>query len=131
MTADTDTIVQMEINKLIHNDLALGENRFAWFYELKLKPKRFTIRVKDKNIPLSLGMPMTAEIKTRERERRVIEFFISPFIKYVDWVIDAEMTHMQPLAKCYAYWPVSHCIGDPHDKMGGPKKNCFEIARRN
>jgi|GEM_PF-3837608 len=33
-------------------------------------------------IPLSPGMAVTAEIKTGER--RVIEFFISPFIKHVD-----------------------------------------------
>jgi multidrug efflux pump subunit AcrA (membrane-fusion protein) len=51
-------------------------------YKVKLKPKRFTIRVIDKDIPLSPGMAVTAEIKTGER--RVIEFFISPFIKYVD-----------------------------------------------
>lgn len=51
-------------------------------YKVKLRPKRFTIQVKDKDVPLSPGMAMTAEIKTREG--RVIEFFISPFIKYVD-----------------------------------------------
>ena len=51
-------------------------------YKIKLRPKRFTIRVKDKGIPISPGMAVTAEIKTGER--RVIEFFISPFIKYVD-----------------------------------------------
>jgi hemolysin D len=49
---------------------------------VKLKPKRFTTRVKDKDIPISPGMAVTAEIKTGEI--RVIEFFISPFIKYVD-----------------------------------------------
>ena len=51
-------------------------------YKMKLRPKRFTIRVKDKEVPLAPGMAVTAEIKTGER--RVIEFFISPFIKYVD-----------------------------------------------
>jgi hemolysin D len=52
-------------------------------YKVKLKPKRFTIRVREKDIPISPGMAVTAEIKTGER--RVIEFFISPFIKkYVD-----------------------------------------------
>jgi len=38
--------------------------------------------MKDKDVPIALGMAVTAEIKTGER--RVIEFFISPFIKYVD-----------------------------------------------
>jgi len=51
-------------------------------YKVKLKPERFTLRVKDKDIPLSPWMAVTAEIKTGKR--RVIEFFISPFIKYVD-----------------------------------------------
>jgi multidrug efflux pump subunit AcrA (membrane-fusion protein) len=51
-------------------------------YKIKLKPKRFTIRVRNKDVPLSPGMGVTAEIKTGER--RVIEIFISPFIKYVD-----------------------------------------------
>jgi len=36
-------------------------------YKVKLKPKRFTIRVKDKDIPISPGMAVTAEIKTGER----------------------------------------------------------------
>ena len=35
-----------------------------------------------KDISISPGMAVTAEIKTGKR--RVIEFFISPFIKYVD-----------------------------------------------
>ena len=51
-------------------------------YKVKLKPKRFNIRVRDKDVPIAPGMAVTAEIKTGER--RVIEFFISPFIKYVD-----------------------------------------------
>jgi hemolysin D len=41
---------------------------------VKLKPKRLTIRVKDKDVPLAPGMAVTAEIKTGER--RVIGFFI-------------------------------------------------------
>ena len=51
-------------------------------YKVKLKPKRLTIRVKDNDVPVSPGMAVTAEIKTRER--RAIEFFISPLIKCID-----------------------------------------------
>ncbi len=51
-------------------------------YKVKSKPKRFSIRVRDKDGPLAPRMVVTAGIKTGER--RVIEFFISPFIKYVD-----------------------------------------------
>ena len=61
---------------------AQEDQKIGLVYKIKLKPKRFTIRVRDKNIPISPGMAVTAEIKTGER--RVIEFFISPFIKYVD-----------------------------------------------
>ncbi len=51
-------------------------------YKIKLRPKRFSIRVKGKDIPISPGMAVTAEIKTGQR--RVIEFFLSPLIKHVD-----------------------------------------------
>jgi hemolysin D len=58
------------------------DQKIGLVYKVKLKPKRLTIRVRGKDIPISPGMALTAEIKTGER--RVIEFFISPFIKYVD-----------------------------------------------
>ena len=61
---------------------AQEDQKIGLVYKIKLKPKRFTIRVRDKDIPISPGMAVTAEIKTGER--RVIEFFISPYIKYVD-----------------------------------------------
>lgn len=51
-------------------------------YKIKLKPKHFTMRVEDKDISISPGMAVTAEIKTGKR--RVIEFFLSPLIKHVD-----------------------------------------------
>jgi hemolysin D len=47
-----------------------------------LKPKQFTIQVREKDVPLAPGVVVTAEIKTGER--RVIDFFISSFIKHVD-----------------------------------------------
>ena len=61
---------------------AQEDQKIGLVYKLKLKPKRFNIRVKDKDVPLAPVMAVTAEIKTGER--RVIEFFISPFIKHVD-----------------------------------------------
>ncbi len=51
-------------------------------YKVKLKPKHFKMRVEDKDISISPGMAVTAEIKTGKR--RVIEFFLSPLIKHVD-----------------------------------------------
>mgnify|MGYP001435439812 CR=1 FL=1 len=61
---------------------AQEDQKIGLVYKIKLRPNRFKIRVKEKDIPLSPGMAVTAEIKTGER--RVIEFFISPFIKHVD-----------------------------------------------
>jgi hemolysin D len=61
---------------------AQEDQKIGLVYKIKLKPKRLFIRVKDKDISITPGMAVTAEIKTGER--RVIEFFISPFIKYVD-----------------------------------------------
>ncbi|MBM4307372.1 MAG: HlyD family type I secretion periplasmic adaptor subunit [Deltaproteobacteria bacterium] len=61
---------------------AQEDQKIGLVYKIKLRPNRLMIRVKDKDIPLSPGMAVTAEIKTGER--RVIEFFISPFIKHVD-----------------------------------------------
>jgi len=51
-------------------------------YKIKLRPKRFSIRVEDRDISISPGMAVTAEIKTGKR--RVIDFFLSPLIKHVD-----------------------------------------------
>jgi len=51
-------------------------------YKIKLRPRPFFIRVKDKDIPISPGTAVTAEVKTGKR--RVIEFFLSPLIKHVD-----------------------------------------------
>ena len=62
-------------------DAQEGE-KIGLVYKIKLRPKRFTIRVRDKDVPIVPGMAVSAEIKTGKR--RVIEFFISPFIKYVD-----------------------------------------------
>src|SRR4030042_1250111 len=61
---------------------AQEDKKIGLVYKIKLRPNRLKIRVKEKDIPLSPGMAATAEIKTWER--RVIEFFISPFIKHVD-----------------------------------------------
>jgi hemolysin D len=36
-------------------------------YKIKLRPKHFTIRVKDKGIPILPGIAVTAEIKTGKR----------------------------------------------------------------
>ena len=42
-------------------------------YKVKLKPKHFNIRVRDKDVSLVPGMAVTGEIKTGERRVRVDE----------------------------------------------------------
>jgi multidrug efflux pump subunit AcrA (membrane-fusion protein) len=49
---------------------AQEDQKIGLVYKVKLKPKRFTIRVRNKDVPLSPGMAVTAEIK--RGERRVI-----------------------------------------------------------
>jgi len=61
---------------------AQEDQKMGLIYKIKLKPKCSAMRVKGRMIPLTPGMAVTAEIKIGER--RVIEFFISPFIKYAD-----------------------------------------------
>ena len=61
---------------------AQEDDKVGLVYKIKLKPRRFTIWVEDKDIPISPGMAVTAEVKTGKR--RVIEFFLSPLIKHVD-----------------------------------------------
>ncbi len=61
---------------------AQEDDKQGLVYKIKLRPKRFSIRVGDKDIPVSPGMALTAEVKTEKR--RVIEFFLSPLIKHVD-----------------------------------------------
>jgi len=57
-------------------------DKIGLVYKIKLRPQRFTLRVEYKDIPISPGMAVTAEVKTGKR--RVIEFFLSPLIKHVD-----------------------------------------------
>jgi hemolysin D len=42
---------------------AQEDQKIGLVYKVKLKPKRFSIRVKGKKVPLSPGMVLTAEIK--------------------------------------------------------------------
>jgi hemolysin D len=49
-------------------------------YTARVSMDRSTIQVEDKQVPLSPGMAVTAEIKTGKR--RLIEFFLSPLLKF-------------------------------------------------
>jgi hemolysin D len=51
-------------------------------YEVFINPINTTLIVEGKQVPMTSGMSLTAEIKISKR--RIIEFFIYPLIKYLD-----------------------------------------------
>lgn len=51
-------------------------------YKVHIKPDRLTVNVDGKLVPITSGMTLQADITTDHR--RVIEFFLSPVIKYLD-----------------------------------------------
>lgn len=53
-----------------------------YFYAAMLSLDERTIRVEDRDVPITPGMSITAEIKTGER--RLLEFLISPLLRYRD-----------------------------------------------
>lgn len=65
----------------ISND-AIQDEFFGLVYQARIKLERQTIRVRGRDISLSPGMAATAEIKTGKR--RLIEFLLSPLLRYRD-----------------------------------------------
>ncbi len=63
----------------IGND-AVEDQQLGWVFKLRLKLARDSIAVEDKWVKLSPGMATTAEIRTGKR--RLIEFFLSPLLRY-------------------------------------------------
>jgi len=51
-------------------------------YPARISLEKSTIRVRGKDITLSPGMAVTAEVKTGKR--RLIEFILSPLLRYKD-----------------------------------------------
>ena len=64
------------------SDDAVEDEKLGPVYEVYLKPEKNYLTVKGKKEYLSFGMSVTAELKVGER--RVINFFIYPLIKYLD-----------------------------------------------
>ncbi len=65
--------------------LAVGEDAvkqegLGWVFPMRLELERDTLMVEGREIRLSPGMSVTAEIKTGQR--RLIEFFLSPLLRY-------------------------------------------------
>tara|TARA_R110001592_G_scaffold357416_1_gene660685 strand:+ start:273844 stop:275280 length:1437 start_codon:yes stop_codon:yes gene_type:complete len=63
----------------VSNDV-VEDQQLGWVFKMRLKLDRDSITVEDKLVRLSPGMSVTTEIKTGER--RLIEFFLSPLLRY-------------------------------------------------
>ncbi len=61
---------------------SLEDERLGLVYEVYVDPQQLTIKVEGQEMPLTIGMGVTVEVKTGMR--RIIEFFIYPMIKYLD-----------------------------------------------
>ena len=60
----------------------MANDQLGWVFPMRLKLSRDTLEVEGKTVRLSPGMSITAEIKTGQR--RLIEFFLSPLLRYRD-----------------------------------------------
>ena len=61
---------------------AFEDEKLGPVYKIKVATEKLHIAVDGKNIPVSPGMAVSVEVKTRKR--RIIEFFLSPIVKYAD-----------------------------------------------
>ena len=63
----------------VSND-AVEDQQLGWVFKMRLKLDQDNIAVEDKLVRLTPGMSVTVEIKTGKR--RLIEFFLSPLLRY-------------------------------------------------
>jgi hemolysin D len=59
---------------------SVEDPQLGWVFKLRLRLDHDSIAVEDKIVQLSPGMAITAEIRTGKR--RLIEFFLSPLLRY-------------------------------------------------
>ena len=62
------------------SDDAVEDQNLGWVFKMRLELEQDGIQVGDKWVKLSPGMSITTEIKTGKR--RLIEFFLSPLLRY-------------------------------------------------
>ena len=65
----------------ISND-AIADEQYGLVYRATVLMKKSVIQVKDKWVNLTPGMAVTIEVKTGKR--KIIEYFLSPLMEYVD-----------------------------------------------
>ena len=63
----------------ISND-AVEDQHLGWVFKMRLRLERDRIAVEKRMVKLGSGMAITAEVKTGKR--RLIEFFLSPLLRY-------------------------------------------------
>ena len=61
---------------------SIEDEKLGPVYEVFVRPEETDLVVKGRRMPIGSGMTVTAEIKVEQR--RIIEFFIYPIIKYLD-----------------------------------------------
>lgn len=61
---------------------AFEDEKMGPVYKIKVAMEKLYIAVDGRNIPASPGMTVSVEVKTVKR--RIIEFFLSPIVKYAD-----------------------------------------------
>ncbi|MAA67005.1 MAG: hypothetical protein CL581_19785 [Alteromonadaceae bacterium] len=71
-------VIDAELSDL-SND-AIQDEKLGLVYKARLTPVKSVLEINGKPIQLSPGMTVTAEVKTGQR--RVIEFFLSPLLRY-------------------------------------------------
>lgn len=71
-------VIDAELSDL-SND-AIQDEQLGLVYKARLRPEESSLSINGKAIQLSPGMTVTAEVKTGQR--RVIEFFLSPLLRY-------------------------------------------------
>ena len=59
---------------------SMEDPQLGWVFKLRLRLENDSIAVEEKMVKLSPGMAITAEIRTGKR--RLIEFFLSPLLRY-------------------------------------------------
>jgi len=71
-------VIDAELSDL-SND-AIQDEKLGLVYKARLTPSESALVINGKPINLAPGMSVTAEVKTGQR--RVIEFFLSPLLRY-------------------------------------------------
>jgi len=71
-------VIDAEVTSISQD--AIADENLGWVFQMRVQLSKDEISVENKSVRLSPGMSVTAEIKTGNR--RLIEFFLSPLLRY-------------------------------------------------